>query len=57
MEQLCIEAGLSHAVTRARAEDFVVRIQGALVMCAGTGDYGVFARTLKDLGRSVLAKP
>jgi TetR/AcrR family transcriptional regulator, lmrAB and yxaGH operons repressor len=57
LEQLCIEAGLSRAVARARAEDFVVRIEGALVMCAGTNDYGVFARTLKGLRRSVLARP
>ena len=57
VERLCIEAGLSRAVARARAEDFVVRVEGALVVCAGTGDYAVFARTLKDLRRSVLARP
>jgi len=56
VEQLCIEAGLSRALARARAEDFLVRVEGALVMCAGTGDYGVFARTLKDLRRSALAR-
>ena len=38
------------------AEDFVVRVEGALVLCAGTQDYGVFARTLKDLRRSVLER-
>lgn len=57
VEQLCIEAGLPPAVARARAEDVVVRVEGALVVCAGTGDYGVFARTLTDLRRSVLAPP
>jgi len=57
VERLCLEAGLSRAVARARAEDFVVRVEGALVVCAGTEDYGVFARTLKDLRRSVLARP
>jgi hypothetical protein len=57
VEQLCVEAGLSRAVARTRAEDVVVRVEGALVMCAGTGDYGVFARTLKDLRRSMLARP
>ena len=57
VERLCIEAGLPRSVARERAEDFVVRVEGALVMCAGTRDYGVFARTLKDLGRSVLARP
>lgn len=55
VETICLEAGLSKAVARARAEDFVVRIEGALIVCAGTGDYGVFARTITDLRASVLA--
>lgn len=55
VEVLCLEAGLSSAVARARAEDFVVRIEGALIVCAGTDDYGVFARTLKDLRASLLS--
>ena len=55
VEALCLEAGLSKSVARARAEDFVVRVEGALVLCAGTDDYGVFARTLKDLRSSILA--
>jgi hypothetical protein len=54
VEAICLEAGLSKAVARARAEDFVVRVEGALVVCAGTDDYGVFARTIKDLRASVL---
>jgi hypothetical protein len=29
-------------------------VEGALVVCAGTDDYGVFARTIKDLRASVL---
>jgi hypothetical protein len=33
----------------------MVRVEGALVVCAGTEDVGVFARTLKDLRSSVLA--
>ena len=55
VEQLCIEAGVSPATARARAEDFVVRVEGALVMCAGTRDYGIWARTLKSLRSSLLA--
>jgi len=55
VEAICLEAGFSKAVARARAEDFVVRVEGALVVCAGTDDYGVFARTIKDLRASVLA--
>jgi TetR/AcrR family transcriptional regulator, lmrAB and yxaGH operons repressor len=56
VEGLCIEAGLSKGVARARAEDFVVRIEGALVVCAGTGDSALFARTLKDLRSSLLQR-
>jgi AcrR family transcriptional regulator len=52
---LCLEAGLPKAVARARAEDLVVRVEGALVVCAGTDDYGVFARTMTALRASVLA--
>jgi AcrR family transcriptional regulator len=55
LESLCMEAGLPKSVSRARAEDFMVRVEGALVVCAGTEDVGVFARTLKDLRSSVLA--
>ena len=33
----------------------VVRIEGALVVCAGTGNISVFARTIRDLRESVLA--
>jgi TetR/AcrR family transcriptional repressor of lmrAB and yxaGH operons len=52
---LCLEAGLPRAVARARAEQFIVRVEGALVVCAGTDDYGVFARTMADLRATVLA--
>jgi len=55
IEAICLEAGLSKAVARVRAEDVVVRVEGALIVCAGTGDYSVFARTIKDLRASVLA--
>lgn len=57
IEALCLEAGLSKTVSRARAQDFVIRIQGALVVCAGTGDLQPFARTIRDLRSSVLASP
>jgi TetR/AcrR family transcriptional regulator, lmrAB and yxaGH operons repressor len=48
-------AGLRESVARARAETAVVRIEGALVLAAGTGDTGVFARTLADLKATFLA--
>jgi hypothetical protein len=35
----------------------VVRIEGALIVCVGTGDCSVFSRTIKDLRSSLLALP
>jgi AcrR family transcriptional regulator len=55
VQALCLEAGLSKSVARARAEDFVVRVEGALIVSAGTDDHGVFTRTMKDLRASLLA--
>jgi AcrR family transcriptional regulator len=49
VEALGIESGLPRALARARAEDMVVRIEGALVVSAGTGNSDVFARTIRDL--------
>ena len=57
VEALGVEAGLPRAVARRRAEDLVVRVEGALVVCAGTGDTSVFARAIRDLRESVLAPP
>ena len=56
VEALCVEAGLTKSVARARAEDFVVRIEGALIVSAGTGDHAVFGRTLKDLRSSLFQR-
>lgn len=55
VEALGVESGLPRPVARARAEDLVVRIEGALVVCAGTGNTEVFARTIRELRQSVLA--
>ena len=55
VESLGVESGLPRAIARSRAEDLVVRIEGALVVCAGTGDTGVFSRMIRDLRDSVLA--
>ena len=54
VETLGVESGLPRAVARQRGEDLVVRIEGALVVCAGTGNATVFARTIRDLRESVL---
>jgi AcrR family transcriptional regulator len=55
VEALGVEAGLPRPVARQRAEDLVVRIEGALVVCAGTGDTSIFVRTIRDLRETVLA--
>jgi AcrR family transcriptional regulator len=55
IEELCVEAGLTPAVARARAEDLVIRVEGALVVSAGTGDLKVFERTIAELKKSLLA--
>jgi len=56
LEAVARAAGLSPAVARRRAEDAVVRIEGALVVAAGMGDAGVFSRTLGDLRANLLAR-
>jgi hypothetical protein len=55
VEDVCREAGVPAAEAKTRAEDFMIRIEGALVVCAGTGDLKVFRRTLHDLRRSLLS--
>lgn len=52
--RLCREAGLDERTAKARAESAVVRIEGALVVAAGTGDSGVFARMLQEIRASLL---
>ena len=50
-------AGLREGVARARAESAVVRIEGALVLTAGTGDTGVFKRALGDIKATFASLP
>lgn len=57
IEALCLQAGVPKRLARERAEDVVVRIEGALVVSAGTGDHAIFARTLESLRTSLLAPP
>jgi TetR/AcrR family transcriptional regulator, lmrAB and yxaGH operons repressor len=54
-ERLGREAGLSRAEARARAEDAVVRIEGSLVLAAGTEDASVFQRALTSIRATLLA--
>jgi AcrR family transcriptional regulator len=53
-EALARESGLPKATARARAEELVVRVEGALVVAAGTGDTKIFERTTRDLRGSLL---
>ena len=51
------DAGLSRSVARARAEDAVIRIEGALVLAGGMDDVSLFGRALKQLPAELLAPP
>jgi TetR/AcrR family transcriptional repressor of lmrAB and yxaGH operons len=53
---LLVEAGFPGKVARERAEDAVIRIQGALVLSGGLGDQGPFRRAIKRLGTELLAR-
>jgi hypothetical protein len=59
IESLAAESGMSPARARNFAEDWVARLQGALILQAATGDTGPFKRAmdaLVDLAK-VDAKP
>jgi TetR/AcrR family transcriptional repressor of lmrAB and yxaGH operons len=48
------DAGYTPAQARTRAEDAVIRVEGALILANGSGRFGVFERTLKQLPRDLL---
>ena len=48
------DAGIPPPIARRRAEDAVVRLQGALVVSRGLGDTGAFRRLLKELPDQLL---
>jgi AcrR family transcriptional regulator len=50
-----IDAGLSRAVARARAEDAVIRVEGALVLAGAMDDVSMFGRALKQMPSDLLA--
>jgi len=50
-----MDGGLSKAVARARAEDAVIRVQGALVLAGGMDDVSMFGRALKQMPSDLLA--
>lgn len=55
LETLARESGVPPAAARARAEDALVRIEGSLIIAAGTGDHMAFARALIAIRRTMLA--
>lgn len=55
LAQVGRDAGLGGAEADERAEDAIVRVEGALVLAAGTGDPSAFGRALERVRRSFLA--
>jgi AcrR family transcriptional regulator len=53
-EEAARDAGLTPAVARARAEEAVIGIEGALVVSAGMGETGPFERVIRSLRRDFL---
>ena len=50
-----IDAGLPKSLARARAEDAVIRIEGALILAGGMDDVSLFGKALKRLPGELLA--
>lgn len=50
-----IDAGLSKAVAHARAEDAVMRVEGALILAGAMNDPSLFARAVRQLPAELLA--
>jgi TetR/AcrR family transcriptional repressor of lmrAB and yxaGH operons len=55
-ETLGVDAGIPRSEARSRAEDALARIEGALVVVAGTGKKDVFARALDNVRVTLLAR-
>jgi TetR/AcrR family transcriptional repressor of lmrAB and yxaGH operons len=52
-----VDGGVPASLARARAEDAVVRIEGALILAGAMGDATPFVRTLDQLPDDLLAPP
>ena len=50
-----VDGGVPKTVARTRAEDAVMRIEGALILAGGMDDVSLFGRALKQLPRELLA--
>ena len=49
IEKVLIESGLSKAIAKSRAEDAIIKIQGALVVSRGLDHFSCFKRTMQQL--------
>jgi len=56
LESLCLEAGVPPDAAKSRAQDALVRIEGALVLAAAINDTAPFRRALDQLRSSLLSK-
>jgi AcrR family transcriptional regulator len=54
-ERLGVEAGIDRAEARRRAKDAMVRVEGSLIVAAGTADPRVFRRALERIRATLLA--
>jgi hypothetical protein len=55
LRDLAVEAGIPGALAQHRAEDAVVRIEGALIVAGGLNDPSPFKRALRNIERDLLA--
>jgi AcrR family transcriptional regulator len=55
LRDLAIEAGVPRREAQQRAEDAVVRFEGALILSGGLGDSGPFKRASRQIERDLLA--
>ncbi len=55
LRTLAVEAGVGRSEAQQRAEDAVVRIEGALIVAGGLADPAPFKRALRNIERDLLA--
>ena len=55
LERLGLDAGLSRRTARERAEDVILQIEGALILCGGLDDPTSFRRVLRKITKEFLA--
>lgn len=56
LAELAVETGLPRSTARLRAQDAVIRIEGALIVAGGLGDLAPFQRTLRRIPDDLLQR-